>query len=89
MDFVKFEIVKLKEFAGVVEAGLLRSQHRRDYDRQDTFGTLDSLITAEDISLYQTCREKNWADVINMGASTGHRSLGDTLASHQRYWGEL
>jgi len=90
MEFVKSEIVKLKDFAGVIESGLMRSQRRHDYERQDTIGTLDSLITAEDLSLYHSCRDKNWADVINMGASAGHRgSLGDTLASHQRYWGEL
>lgn len=90
MEFVKSEIVKLKNFAGVIESGLMRSQRNQDFERQDTIGTLDSLIAAEDISLYHSCREKNWADVINMGASAGHRgSLGDTLASHQRYWGEL
>ena len=52
MEFVKSEIVKLKDFAGVIESGLMQSQRRQDYERQDTIGTLDSLITAEDISLY-------------------------------------
>lgn len=91
MEYCKSEIIRLKEFAGVVESSMARMPRRHEFELSErSGGTMESLVTAEDVSLYHTCRANNWADVIGMGASGSHRgSLGASMASHQLYWGEL